>query len=167
MGSGALGAINPMIAGLAESGAQIPLKTAVSVLVASIIYLALMMLVFKVATMLTKSWRMSRAQNNAVGNSFMSFGGGYQERSLIPAPAQAAASSTPSSLASDRVRSTVASLEVMTSSQRLMPSSAPLAMPASAPVPALAGPNDARGQLRYLHHRVAGAPNHASREIVR
>ena len=167
MGSGALGAINPMIAGLAESGAQIPLKTAVSVLVASIIYLALMMLVFKVATMLTKSWRMSRAQNNAVGNSFMSFGGGYQERSLIPAPAQAAASSSPSSLASDRVRSTVASLEVMTSSQRLMPSSAPLAMPASAPVPALAGPNDARGQLRYLHHRVAGAPNHASREIVR
>src|SRR5437763_2761156 len=32
MGSGALVAINPMIAGLAENGAQIPLKTAVSVL---------------------------------------------------------------------------------------------------------------------------------------
>ena len=166
MGSGALVAINPMIAGLAENGAQIPLKTAVSILVASIIYLSLMLLVFKVAAMLTKGWRMGRAQQDGAGRSFASFGGGFQERALTPAPAISSAASA--AIASDRVRSTVASLEVMTSSQRLpMPSAAPLAIPTAAQVPALLGPSDARDQLRYLHHRVSGAPNHASREIVR
>jgi type IV secretion system protein VirB6 len=168
MGSGALGAISPMIASLGENGAEIPLKTAVSILVASIIYLSLMLLVFKVAAMLTKGWRLGRAQQAFAGHAANAFvGGGYQERVLTPAPTMGAAA--PTAIASDRVRSTVASLEVMTSSQRLaLPSGAPLAMPGPAPVPALAGgPNDARGQLRYLHHRVAGVPNHASREIVR
>jgi len=166
MGSGALVAINPMIAGLAENGAQIPLKTAVSILVASIIYLSLMLLVFKVAAMLTKGWRMGRAQQEGASRSFASFGGGFQERALTPAPAISSAASA--AIASDRVRSTVASLEVMTSTQRLpMPSAAPFAIPTAAPVPALLGPSDARDQLRYLHHRVSGVPNHASREIVR
>jgi hypothetical protein len=92
--------------------------------------------------------------------------GGYQERPLNPAPAVAAAAST--AIASDRVRSTVASIEATSFNQRLpMPSVAPLSMPAPTPVPALAAPSDARGQMRYLHHRVAGVSNHVSREIVR
>jgi type IV secretion system protein VirB6 len=167
MGSAALGAINPMVAGLAESGAQIPLKTAVSILVASIIYLSLMLLVFKVAAMLTKGWRMARFHQLPGSHGAFAFGGGYQERPLAAAPAMIAGAA-PAAIGSDRVRSTVASLEVMTSNQRLaLPSASALSLPASAPIPALAAPAGAQAQLRYLHHRVAGAANHASREIVR
>lgn len=166
MGSGALGAINPMVAGLTENGAQIPLKAAVSILVASIIYLSLMLLVFKVAAMLTKGWRMGRSQQMAASSGGF-LGGAYQERPLAAAPAMSGGA-VPAMIGSDRVRSTVASLEVMTSSQRLVaPSASALAVAAPSPLPALAAPAGAQAQLRYLHHRVAGAPNHASREIVR
>jgi type IV secretion system protein VirB6 len=168
MGSGALVAIGPMIAGLGENGAEIPLKTAVSILVASIIYLSLMLLVFKVAAMLTKGWRLGRSPQFAPASGSAMFGG-FQASPLTAAPAMAAAAAPNAPMiASDRVRSTVASLESMTSSYRLAPPAVtPLTLRAVAPVPALAGPNDARSQLRYLHHRVAGAPNHASREFVR
>jgi type IV secretion system protein VirB6 len=168
MGSGALVAIGPMIAGLGENGAEIPLKTAVSILVASIIYLSLMLLVFKVAAMLTKGWRLGRSPQFASASGSAVFGG-FQASPLTAAPAMApAAAPNAPMIASDRVRTTVASLESMTSSYRLAPHAiTPLTLRAVAPVSVLAGPNDAHGQLRYLHHRVAGAPNHASREFVR
>src|SRR4051794_19534862 len=79
MGSGALVAISPMVAGLGQNGAEIPLKTAVSILVASIIYLALMLVVFKVASMLTRSWRLGRAPVLAPAPAG-GFAGGHQER---------------------------------------------------------------------------------------
>ena len=164
MGSGALVAISPMIAGLADSGTEIPLRTAVSILVASIIYLSLMLLVFKVAGTLTRSWRLGRASALAPSVAAGSMPA-HQERPLNPA---SAAALQPTAIGSDRVRSTVASLETMSSSHRLAaPAVARLAMPAPAPVPALPGPNDARGQLRYLHHRVAGVSNTVSREMMR
>jgi type IV secretion system protein VirB6 len=164
MGSGALVAIAPMVAGLGENGADIPLRTAVSILVASIIYLSLMLLVFKVAAMLTRGWRLGRAAASAAANGGSVFAGQQEQRPLNPpsTPAVAAA------IASDRVRSTVASLETMSSSHRLaLQPASPLAMPAPAPRLALAGPSDARGQLRYLHHRVAGASTTHSREMLR
>src|SRR5689334_5798568 len=71
MGSGALVAIGPMVAGLAETNGVIPLRTAVSILVAAIIYASLMLLVFKVAATLTRSWRLSKAP------SFMPSGGAF------------------------------------------------------------------------------------------
>ena len=164
MGSGALVAIAPMVAGLGENGAEIPLRTAVSILVASIIYLSLMLLVFKVAAMLTRSWRLGRAQAAMSSMQPATAAGSFQERALQPSAAPAVAAA----VASDRVRSTVASLENMTSTHRLSVQSA-VPLPAPAPVPQLsfAGPNDARGQLRYLHHRVAGVPNNVSREMYR
>jgi len=166
MGSGALAALAPMVAGLGQEGAQIPLKTAVSVLVASIIYLSLMIVVFKVAGMLTRSWRLGRASAahapTHAGGSMSSL----QERSLLPS---AAAVTPATTVASDRVRSTVASLETMSASHRLPPPvAARLAIPAPQPVPAIAGPADAKSQLRYLHHRVAGVSNNnVSRETLR
>jgi type IV secretion system protein VirB6 len=69
MGSGALVAIAPMVAGLDQAGAEIPLRTAVSILVASIIYLSLMVLVFKVAGSLTRGWRLGRAPALAPANA--------------------------------------------------------------------------------------------------
>jgi type IV secretion system protein VirB6 len=165
MGSGMLVAIAPMVAGLGADGGEISLRSAVSILVAAIIYLSLMLVVFKVASMLTRSWRLGRAAANQPGNSG-GYASGHQERPLTAAAAPATAAAT--AVASDRVRSTVASLETMASSHRLTaPAMARLAMPAPAPVSALAAPNDARGQLRYLHHRVAGASTKDSREMLR
>jgi type IV secretion system protein VirB6 len=165
MGSGMLVAIAPMVAGLGADGGEISLRSAVSILVAAIIYLSLMLVVFKVASMLTRSWRLGRAAANQPGNAG-GYASGHQERPLTAAAAPATAAAT--AVASDRVRSTVASLETMASSHRLTaPAMARLAMPAPAPVPALAAPNDARGQLRYLHHRVAGASTKDSREMLR
>jgi type IV secretion system protein VirB6 len=165
MGSGMLVAIAPMVAGLGQDGAQITLRTAVSILVAAIIYLSLMLVVFKVASMLTRSWRLGRSAGHQAASAPAS-APAHQERPLTPAsvPATAAASA----VASDRVRSTVASLETMASTHRLpVPAMARLATPAPAPVPALAAPHDARGQLRHLHHRLAGASTKDSREMLR
>jgi type IV secretion system protein VirB6 len=165
MGSGALAAIGPMVAGLDQAGTAIPMKTAVSILVASIIYLSLMLLVFKVAANLTRGWRMGRAQS-FTQNHFANAFGGYQQPTLNPAPAPASAASAV--LASDRVRSTVASLETVSASHRL-PAPAVAALAASAPAAqlALGAPANVHNQLRYLHHRVAGASNPVSKEMLR
>lgn len=169
MGSGALVAIGPMVQSLDVAGGQIPLKTAVSILVASIIYAALMLLVFKVAANLTRSWRMSRATSFASSqHSSSNFFGGHQpvQQQLIPA---LAASGSTSNVPSDRVRSTVASLEMTSAAHRF---SAPALMQPALAAPmaqvSLARPSDARSQLRYLHHRVAGgASNSVSKEMLR
>lgn len=165
MGSGALVAIGPMIGGLADSGGEIPLKTAVSILFASIIYLSLMLLIFKVAGTLTRSWRLSRASA-----LIPAFAGGTsivnQGRTLNTQTAAATAATA--AQGSDRVRSAVASLETMPSSRYLaVQSTVQPRLAQSQPQLALAGPSDARSQLRYLHHRVAGVSNSSSREMLR
>ena len=167
MGSGALVAISPMVAGLAESSGEIPLRTAVSILVAAIIYMSLMLLVLKVAANLTRGWRLGRGSAASTPAFAGGFAGGHQERPLTSAPAAAAAASA--ALASDRVRSTVASIEATATTHRIATSNAiQAAIPAPATQLAIAGPQDARSQQRYLHHRVAGAPNNnASREMLR
>jgi type IV secretion system protein VirB6 len=164
MGSAALVAIGPMVAGLAESQGQIPLRTAVSILVAAIIYASLMLLVLKVAASLTRGWRLGRSASLAPATAMPSLHA-HQMAALNPAPAAAAAATA---ISSDRVRSTVASLETMSASSRLSaPTAARLAIPAPAPVPSLAAPTDARNQLRYLHYRVAGVSNNVSKEMLR
>src|SRR3954452_1669088 len=91
MGSGALVAIAPMVAGLDQAGGPIPLSTAVSILVASIIYLSLMVMVFKVAGTLTKSWRLGRAGAGMTATPAAAAMPMYQERALNPAVTTAAA----------------------------------------------------------------------------
>ena len=168
MGSGALVAISPMVAGLDQAGGQIPLRTAVSILVASIIYASLMLLVFKVSASLTRSWRLGRGSALAPAFSGGGYAGNYQQPPLNPAPVVPASAML---ISSDRVRSTVASLETMASTHRIAaPVATPLAFPVHAPVPqlSLSGPSDARSQMRYLHHRVAGVSNNkVSREMLR
>ena len=165
MGSGALAAISPMVSALDQANGVIPLRTAVTILTASIIYLTLMILVFKVAGNLTKGWRLGRDTQPTSTAQSAAPAVAHHERALNPS----AATATNSAIVSDRVRSTVASIEASAMSSRLpAPAMARIAaLPAAAPVPALSGPIDARGQMRYLHHRVAGAPNNVSREIFR
>jgi type IV secretion system protein VirB6 len=163
MGSGALVAISPMVDGLEQAGTNIPLKTAVSILFASIIYLSLMLLVFKVAANLTRGWRLGKA----AAAPQPAYAGGvpplHQERALTPAAAPANAA-----VVSDRVRSTVASIETISSTQRLaLHSAASVPAPSSVPQLGFAGPSDARGQLRFLHHRVAAVASNPSKEMVR
>jgi type IV secretion system protein VirB6 len=164
MGSGALAAIAPMVAGLDQAGSEIPLKTAVSILVASIIYGSLMLLIFKVAGTLTKSWSLGRAAALMPSFAGATAAGGPQERPLNAAPSLAPAPA----VGSDRIRSTVASIEALSSTRHIAVQSA-LQPSLAAPQPqlALAGPNDARSQLRYLHHRVAGVSSNQSREMLR
>jgi type IV secretion system protein VirB6 len=162
MGSGALVAIGPMVAGLDQPAGQIPMRTAVSILVAAIIYSSLMLLVFKVAANLTRGWRFGKGSVSQPAAYAGAPAAAYQERPLAPAPAAAVSSA----MTSERVRSTVASLE--TSSHRVsVLSQASLPAPASVPQLGFAGANDARGQLRYLHHRVAGAVTNHPREVLR
>jgi len=102
---------------------------------------------------------MSRGQASAQAQS----GGGFpdhQERPLNPAYAAASAPA----IGSDRVRSTVASLETMSSTHRVLTSSPALAAIAAPSAPLALG---ARSQLRYLHHRVAGVASTQSREMLR
>jgi type IV secretion system protein VirB6 len=164
MGSGALVAITPMVAGLGEGGAPIELKSAVSILFASIIYVALMLVVFKVAASLTKGWRMGREQTAAQSQAASSFAA-HQQRPLSTTTSAAVATA---GIGSDRVRSAVTSLETSSSTHRVLTSSpAYAALAAPAARLAIAGPNDARSQLRYLHHRVGGVANSTSREMLR
>lgn len=169
MGSGALVAIGPMVAGLDQAGGQIPLRTAVSILFASIVYASLMMLVFKVAANLTRSWRLGKAPALPHGFAGAGYSTSYSQAPLNPAPAIASSATV---ISSDRVRSTVASLETMAASHRIAAPAAsvvqPLAIAAQVPQLSLAGPSDARSQMRYLHQRVAGASNNnLSKEMLR
>ena len=165
MGSGALVAIAPMVAGLEQAGTDIPLRTAVSILVASIIYASLMLMVFKVAANLTRGWRLGKASGLVPSFGGGGFSASHQERPLNQVTAAPSAATV---VASDRVRSTVASLETMAATHRIpAPAMASLASPAAVPQLGLAAASDARSQLRYLHHRVGGAPNNVSRELIR
>src|SRR5437763_491278 len=119
MGSGALVAITPMVAGLGEGGAPIELKSAVSILFASIIYVALMLVVFKVAASLTKGWRMGRELAAAQSQAASGFAA-REERALSTTTAAAVAAA---GIGSDRVRSAVTSLETSSSVHRVLTSS--------------------------------------------
>src|ERR1019366_996666 len=66
LGSGALLALDPMIADLGGGG-EITLRTAVTILFAAIIYLALMSLAFKTAGTLTNGWRLGKTHAQLAG----------------------------------------------------------------------------------------------------
>ncbi|MEO6248969.1 MAG: type IV secretion system protein, partial [Sphingomicrobium sp.] len=133
IGSGALMAMDPMIADISAGGGEISLRTAVTVLVASIIYLSLMLMVFKVANTLTRGWRLGRAVT----------GSAVSVPSLVAATRSHAAPMTnpPTSgsaarLSSDRVRATIASFGASTTidqrfDARSMAASVSRALPAS------------------------------------
>jgi hypothetical protein len=122
-----------------------------------------MLLVFKVAANLTRGWRFGKGSAPQPAAYAGAPAGAYQERPLAPAPA----ATVSSAVTSERVRSTVASLETTSSHRVSVLSQASLPAPASVPQLGFAGANDARGQLRYLHHRVAGAVTNHPREVLR
>jgi type IV secretion system protein VirB6 len=113
LGSGALLALEPMIADLAGA-TQLSMRTAVSILLVSIIYLALMFLTFRVAGTLTSSWRMSKEQSVPAGHAGASMGA----HGVVPA-LNAIQPATPAlMMASERVRSSVIALSAGDTSER-------------------------------------------------
>ena len=106
IGSGALMAMDPMIADLSNGGGEISLRGAVTILVASIIYLSLMLMVLKVANTLTRGWQLGRASSAVAGSAGAMLAANRSH--TVAMTTQQSPNAT--ALSSDRVRATVASL---------------------------------------------------------
>ena len=106
IGSGALMAMDPMIADLSNGGGEISLRGAVTILVASIIYLSLMLMVLKVANTLTRGWQLGRASSAVAGSAGAMLAANRSH--AVAMTTQQSPNAT--ALSSDRVRATVASL---------------------------------------------------------
>ena len=133
IGSGALMAMDPMIADIAAGGGEISLRTAVTILVASIIYLSLMLMVFKVANTLTRGWRLGRAVSGSAGSAAVLVSASRSQAAPMTSPSS---SGSAAQLSSDRVRATIASLGASTTvdqrvDARSMATSVSRALPAS------------------------------------
>lgn len=165
LGSGALFAISPTIAALNAEGGDVSMRAALSVLVAAVVYVALMVSTFKVAGSLTKGWRSSR-----------------QDRQFMTAPSRETAweagvpmrvnappGSTAVSATLDRVRSTVSSLN-----NYAQPSGAArlLAGPAGSPLSGYSPLQIPSSSQSSFSHRVdirtkADAASFVSKELFR
>jgi type IV secretion system protein VirB6 len=154
LGSGALLALDPMIADLGGGG-EITLRAAVTILFAAIIYLALMALAFKTAGTLTSGWRLGKTHSQPAG---FAANIGTDGRSLVTRPVQAATPAIPP--ASDRVRSTVSGLDARSTIDRSTVSRITTSATADT-VPALAGPTSVMTGFRhdpYIRHRLQSSP---------
>jgi type IV secretion system protein VirB6 len=112
LGSGALLALDPMIADLG-SGGEITLRAAVTILVVAIIYLTLMFLAFKTAGNLASSWRIGKAERETAPAILAA---NVERRATVTSPTQTSALTN--QLASDRVRTAIMGLGSMTISDR-------------------------------------------------
>lgn len=168
IGSGAVLAISPMIAGLTAAGGEIPLRTAVSILVASFVYVALMIVVLKVAGSLTRGWRIGKsAPQSSRNDSTVPAQLATAGRSAAPGEASPAAAAA----LSDRVRTAVASLDNRVATGRLTHLSTPsLALSSSQ------GPVEMRGlaispasskHTSYFNHRTPRISSDIPREMIR
>ncbi len=165
MGSGALMAIFPMVDGLATAGKEVSLRTALGILVTSIVYLALMLLTLELAASLTRGWRLPKskgASNDSAASPQLSNTAEFERTREISAPAASAS-------ASDRVRTTVASLNSFVSADRPVSTSAPVGFAASTAggashqVPAVLS----RGQSLHFSQRPQASSSPLSREMFR
>lgn len=162
IGSGALLALDPMIADLGGGG-EITLRTAVTILVAAIIYLALMILAFKTAGTLTNSWRLGKTQSQLAGYAARV---GADGRSSIVSPVQVAAPTM--LMASDRVRSTVMGLGASSTSDPIEVSRITTSVMAKT-VPELVVPTAATTGFRhnsYISHRLQSSPSKLSQGLL-
>lgn len=160
LGSGALYAIAPMVDGLAVAG-EISLQTAVSILVASVVYVALMIAAFKIAGNLTRGWQLS--------HSAVPISSTHYEPPVAAAPASLRGGhARTSSARSERVQSVVAGLEANS-----VPSSVPVQRLASFQpigfdrVKASPTPGQNAGDQRVEFRAKAKAPNTLPKELLK
>ena len=111
LGSGALLALDPMVAELGNGG-EITLRTAVTILVVAVIYLGLMFLAFKTAANLASSWRIGK-QDREIPSPLPHVG--QDGRAMAVSPFSATSSNQ---LSSDRVRTAIIGLGMSSASDR-------------------------------------------------
>lgn len=156
MGSGALMAIFPMVDGLATGGKEVSLRTAVGILVTSIVYLALMLLTLEVAASLTRGWKLPKSGSTSPSES--SAGQTLHNNVEVERVREASPSATSTH---DRVRATVASLNSFVSTDRVAATSVPGTLAAAAAssaahqVPAVL---PGRHSLYFSHRSQPGSP---------
>ena len=164
MGSGAVITIMPMVQGLATSGGEVSLRTSVGIMVASMVYFALMFLVVELARSLTSGWKLGKAAERAGGADSTT-----HSRADVLAIEKTRAAAPADSFGADRVRSTIASLNAASHASRVPAvsvagaSSTDLtALPRAIPAEVSAG----RHSL-YFSHRTQAKTSTFSREIIR
>ena len=151
LGSGALLALDPMIASLA-SGTEITLRLAVTILVAAIIYLTLMMLAFKMADSLTSAWQLGKTPPASPASSWSN-----ESHGSSPVAAIQQVSTVPTGAGSDRVRATVASLGIIGTlepSARTRTAASAFAQSVPQLVASSVPSNVGAGRDNYVCHRV-------------
>jgi type IV secretion system protein VirB6 len=164
IGSGALIALEPMVASLNSGGAEISLHTAVSVLVASVVYVSLMMVAFKVAATLTRSWRLGKS-----GEAHRQSDSHSTSESRQMSSSHHMSQQTSENPISDRVRTTVASLSAYREAGRL-PDATMLSLRSQwspAELTALPLQNGASRHDANLEFRMKGPVGKLPREMVR
>jgi type IV secretion system protein VirB6 len=166
MGSGALIAIVPMVHGLGAGGAAVSLRTAVGILVGSIVYLALLLLTLEVARSLTSGWKFTKPKEARSGDdpARRTATESVLQEGIRDGSASAVATS-------DRVRTTIAGLNSFISSERVAAAGGAASANASSlntwpgAVSQLAAPQE-RHSL-YFSHRSQHGVSALPREILR
>jgi len=165
MGSGAVVTIMPMVQGLAASGGEISLRTSVGILVASMVYFALMFLVIELARSLTSGWKLGKSAERAgrVESATHSRADALAiEKTMAAAPAA-------DSFGADRVRSTIASLSAASHASRVPAMSVAGSGSTDFASPSRAIPTavSADRHSLYFSHRTQTKSLNFSREIIR
>ena len=164
MGSGAVIAILPMVQGLATSGGELSLRTSVGILVASVVYFALMFLVVELALSLTRGWKLGKGNERAESADST-----IHSRADALAVQKALAAAAPAdSFSSDRVRSAIASLSVTSNASRV-PAAQFMGSRSTDPVSlSLVAPEMRTGRHSlYYSHRTQASTSNFSREMIR
>jgi type IV secretion system protein VirB6 len=165
MGSGAVVTIMPMVQGLAAGGGEVSLRTSVGILVASMVYFALMFLVVELARSLTSGWKLGKAAERAGGGDSTS----HSRADALAVEKTLAAAPAADSFGADRVRSTIASLTAASHASRVpamsvvgSTSTGLTSLPRAIPADVSAG----RHSL-YFSHRTQAKTSNFPREIIR
>lgn len=164
IGSGAVVAISPMVAGLSVAGGEIPLRVAVSIFVAAVVYVALMLVVLKVAASLTRGWRIGKGTSqNISGQTVVPAQGAVAVRTGAHGDGGA------TTMMSERVRTAVAFLENRVSTNRLTHLSR-TAQPAGHGQLEMGGLITSPASAKhgsYFHHRTPRVSSEIPRKLIR
>lgn len=164
IGSGAVVAISPMVAGLAVAGGEIPMRVAVSIFVAAVVYVALMLVVLKVAASLTRGWRIGKGTSQNISGQTV-----VPAQNAVAVRTGAHGDGGATTILSDRVRTAVAFLENRVSTSRLTHISR-TAQPAAHGQLEMGGMITSPASAKhgsYFNHRTQRVSSEIPRKIIR
>jgi hypothetical protein len=153
-----------MVAGLSVAGGEIPLRVAVSIFVAAVVYVAQMLVVLKVAASRTRSWRIAGGTSqNIIGQTVAPVQGAVAVRTGAHGDGGA------TTMMSERVRTAVGFLENRVSTNRLTHLSR-TAQPAGHGQLEMAGLITSPASAKhgsYFNHRTPRVSSEIPRKLIR